>query len=385
MKIVYSFPTRFGTKGIGITAWNHVNSLLKLGVDVTVMTASCEKPLDGEHKLIETLKILGIKLPFRILRYNAFKMHDKITANYIAKNSDKIDVVHCWPSGSEQTLITAKKYGVKTVLERPSSHTEFVFDVVAKEYEKLGLHMESHHYAAYDEKKLKREEKEFKLADVLVCPSDFSGSTFIAKGYSQDKIKYHSYGYDSNRFYCDHPGYRKPDDRKLKFVYVGDCFPLKGLHYALDAFLNSAASKESEFYIAGKFEHGYRDLLKDKLDHPNIKCLGFVKDVDELFRNCDVLLFASISEGSALVTYEAKASGCLLLVSQASGAKCSHMFDGLVHEVGNVEQLTEHINLITEDVELYNKLLGNSILTIPELTWDKSAEKLFEIYKELIQ
>jgi glycosyltransferase involved in cell wall biosynthesis len=96
-------------------------------------------------------------------------------------------------------------------------------------------------------------------------------------------------------------------------------------------------------------------------------------------------LFASISEGSALVTYEAKASGCLLLVSQASGAKCSHMFDGLVHEVGNVEQLTEHINLITEDVELYNKLLGNSISTIPELTWDKSAEKLLEIYKELIQ
>ena len=63
-------------------------------------------------------------------------------------------------------------------------------------------------------------------------------------------------------------------------------------------------------------------------------------------RKSHVLVLPSIEEGSALVTSEARASGCVLLVSEAAGAICKHMENALVHRVGDVEELTRHITLL---------------------------------------
>jgi hypothetical protein len=47
---------------------------------------------------------------------------------------------------------------------------------------------------------------------------------------------------------------------------------------------------------------------------------GYLADVSGEMRNPDVLVLPSIEEDSALVTYDARASGCVLLVSDAAGA-----------------------------------------------------------------
>ena len=47
---------------------------------------------------------------------------------------------------------------------------------------------------------------------------------------------------------------------------------------------------------------------------------GYLADVSGEMRNTDVLVLPSIEEDSALVTYVARASGCVLLVSDAAGA-----------------------------------------------------------------
>jgi hypothetical protein len=43
----------------------------------------------------------------------------------------------------------------------------------------------------------------------------------------------------------------------------------------------------------------------------------------------------TIEEGSALVTSEARGSGCVLLVSEAAAAICTYMQMALVHQVGD--------------------------------------------------
>ena len=45
MRVLYSFPTRLGTSGIGTTAWQQIAGLAEHGVDVTVVCATCERPL----------------------------------------------------------------------------------------------------------------------------------------------------------------------------------------------------------------------------------------------------------------------------------------------------------------------------------------------------
>ena len=44
----------------------------------------------------------------------------------------------------------------------------------------------------------------------------------------------------------------------LRAVFVGRCEPRKGLHYALEAWIESGAAERGTFTICGNFYPGYR-------------------------------------------------------------------------------------------------------------------------------
>jgi glycosyltransferase involved in cell wall biosynthesis len=114
-----------------------------------------------------------------------------------------------------------------------------------------------------------------------------------------------------------------------------------------------------------------------------VEIVGFVDDPGELMRRSDILLFPTIEEGSALVTYEAQASGCALVVSDAAGARCEHMREGLVHEPGDLEALTEHLRLVDGDRELLLRLREGAAANSATLTWRHAAEELKAVYAGL--
>jgi glycosyltransferase involved in cell wall biosynthesis len=120
------------------------------------------------------------------------------------------------------------------------------------------------------------------------------------------------------------------------------------------------------------------------LSHPSVQVVGFRNDVPQLMRQSDILVLSSIEEGSALVTAEARGSGCVLLVSEATGAICEHMKNALVHRVGDVEGLTQHINLLHNDRKLLQRLRAASLRSVPEITWNAAGAKLLQVYREII-
>ncbi|MDH5811894.1 MAG: glycosyltransferase family 4 protein [Candidatus Verstraetearchaeota archaeon] len=276
----------------------------------------------------------------------------------------------------------AKSLGIPTVLERPNAHTRFAYAVVQQECKRLGLTLPRSHEHAYKTNVLKREEEEFSLAYRLLCPSDFVMKTFLEKGFEQEKLLRHQYGYDEQIYYpCDR---YSEDQDGITMLFVGGCAPRKGLHYALEAWLKSKASRTGNFYIAGSFVPGYAEKLKSMLIHPSVKVLGHRKDVPDLMRKSDILILPTIEEGSALVTYEARGSGCVLLVSEAAGAMCKHMENALVHSVGDVEMLTRHINMLHDDRSLLKRLREASLSTSSELTWTAAGIKLLQLYEGVI-
>jgi glycosyltransferase involved in cell wall biosynthesis len=101
-------------------------------------------------------------------------------------------------------------------------------------------------------------------------------------------------------------------------------------------------------------------------------------------RNADVLILPTIEEGSALVTYEARGSGCVLLVSNAAGAICTHGVDGLIHKVGDVAVLAEHISMLHADCEKLNRLRSVSLTTVDKLTWRFAGCHLFFVYAQVV-
>jgi len=309
-------------------------------------------------------------------------LHDAIVARRLTRLAGQIDIVHTWPVAASRTLRTAAQLGIPAVLERPNAHTRFAYERVRQECEQLRVSMPPGHEHDYDETILAIEEEEYRLATRLLCPSDFVAQTFRQRGFEAGKLARHQYGFDPAMYFPDD----RPRDlrRGLSMLFVGGCAPRKGVHYALDAWLRSSAHVHGRFRIAGEFIPGYAERLAEKLAHPSVELLGHSSNVAQLMREADVLVLPSIEEGSALVTAEARGSGCVLLVSDASGAVCRHLENALVHRSGDVDTLTDQLNMLHDNPALLQELRARSLQTVDQITWAASGRRLLETYQETL-
>jgi glycosyltransferase involved in cell wall biosynthesis len=309
-------------------------------------------------------------------------MHDHVVAHRLEKLVGKIDIIHTWPLGALETLKEARRLRIPTVLERCNAHTGFAMEVVKKECDRLGVTLPPDHEHAYNGEKLHKEEEEYKLATRLLCPSEFVVKTFLDKGYSREQLARHIYGYDEKVYYPSN----EPRDPKrgLTMISVGVCAVRKGLHYALEAWLRSPASKDGTFLIAGEFLPAYREKLAPMIAHPSVKVLGHRNDVAELVRRSDLLVLPSIEEGFGLVITEAMGSGCVPLASEACTEICDHMKTGLMHRVGDVESLTQHITMLHEDRALLGRLRAAGLEAARGVTWTAAGRILLDAYRETI-
>jgi glycosyltransferase involved in cell wall biosynthesis len=383
IRVVFSFPLRLGADRICGIAWQQVNGLAAAGADVVAFPASISRAVRPEVRVSPTLAKGRIRVPYRLVgTMRACAWHDQIVARRIEKMAGEIDVIHAWPLGALETLRVAKRLGIPTVLERCNAHTGFAMEVVQKECERVGVELPPDHEHAFNAEKLHKEEEEYRLATQLLCPSEFVVKTFLERGFEKEQLARHIYGYDERVYYPS----AEPRDPKcgLTMLFVGVCAVRKGVHYALEAWLKSPASKNGTFLIAGEFLPAYQEKLAPMLAHPSVKVLGHRNDVAELMRRSDILILPSIEEGFGLVIAEAMGSGCVPLASEACTEICSHMKTGLMHRIGDIEALAQHITLLDEDRGLLARLRVGSLTASPEFTWTAAGVRLLNTYRETI-
>ena len=380
VRVLYSFPHKIGADRICYTAWQQVNGLAAAGADMLVFPGVLHKPFPANVRVHPTLAWGRLRISYKLFgTMRSCALHDYIVSQRIKKLVGEIDIIHTWPVGALQTLKVANRLGIPTVLERPNAHTRFAYETYARECERLGVIMPPNHEYAYKKDVLKKEEEEYALAYRILCPSDFVMKTFLEQGFKKDKLVRHIYGFDEKRFYPD--SRLRERDKGLTIISVGVQAIKKGLHYALEAWLQSPAHQAGTFMIVGEFIPGYAEKISSMLNHTSIRVLGYRKDVPELMRKSDILILPTIEEGSALVTSEARGSGCVLLVSEAAGAVCKHMENALVHRAGDVKTLSEHITRLHEDRALLERLRAASLSTVNEITWTAAGRKLLAVYK----
>lgn len=384
VRVLYSFPNKIGGERICYTAWQQVNGLATAGADVLLCAASSCRPLPETVTLRPTLARGKFRIPFKVLgngRAHAF--HDHIVAGRVRDLAGQIDIVHTWPSGALRTLKAAAGVGIPTVLERCNSHTRYAYEIVQKECERVGVQLPPGYESAWNDDVLRVEEEEFRTADRLLCPSDFVVRTFLDKAFSPDRLARHIYGFDEQTYYPA-PDY-KPNTGGLRMLFVGFCAVRKGVHYALEAWLKSPAHRDGTFTIAGDFMPEYAKKLAPMFSHPSVRVLGHRNDVAELMRDSDVLVLPSVEEGFGLVCVEAMGSGCVPLVSDACTDVCKHMKNAMVHRVGDVNALTEHISLLSEDRDLLQCLRTEGLNLRNQLTWNAAGVRLLDVYRETIR
>ena len=347
-----------------------------------LLCGSVGRPLPSEVEIHTTLAIGSVRLPLRYLgRLRACSLHDRITANWLERHWNRIDLIHGWPLASLHTIRVARRLGIPFVLERPNIHTASAFEASTIESKIIGIDLPPGHDHEFNNTSLDRELKEYDKASFLLCPSEFVAKSFREREFNDSHLKRHHYGFDESKFTTGQQDATR--DRGLVMLYVGSCEPRKGLHYALRAWLESGAQHRGKFLVCGAFIPNYAEKLISMLEHPSVEILGLRNDIPHLMRASDLLVLPSVEEGSALVTYEARASGCVLMVSDATGAVCSHMEDAMVHSVRDYSALAGQIRLLDEDRVLLRQLRKKSLATVGEISWAAAGTHLSGIYSSL--
>jgi glycosyltransferase involved in cell wall biosynthesis len=384
LRVLQSFPHKIGAGRICTTAWHQAEGVAAAGADLLVMTGAVVRPLPDGIRVRTTLARGKYAVPYRALGgKRALQLHDRLVARALPKLAGEIDIIHAWPVGALHTLQAARQLGIPTVLERCNAHTRFAYEVVRGECARLDVQLPPGHEHAYNEDILALEEREYALADKLLCPSEFVVETFTDQGFREEQLIRHTYGYDESLFYSsDAP--RGGSGGGLSVLFVGVCAVRKGLHYALEAWLASPASETGRFRIAGEFLPDYQERLAPMLAHPSVEVLGHRNDVPELMRNCDVVVLPSIEEGFGLVCVEAMAAGAVPMVSDACTEVCVDDVNALVHHVGDVAAIREQFTRLHQDRGVLARLRAQTLRDAPDHTWTRAGARLLEVYEEVV-
>ncbi len=379
IRVWYSFPHTLGSPGIGTTALHQVCGLADAGVDLRVFCTFSGAALPPGVAATETLRVAGRRLPHKALGVQrAYRLHDRLVARALRRSASPPDVVHAWPGACLRTFAAARAAGVVSLREAPSPHTASAFDRAAEAAAALGLEVPEGHSHRPDPARLAQENAEFDAADFVLAPSDYVVRTFVERGYPPERLLRHRYGVNTDAFPA--PPTRE-SRRPFTVVFMGRGEPNKGLHSALQAYIDAGLGGVGRFLICGRVQPRYREVIADLVAEAGAEELGFVTDTGAILRGADVLVLPSVTEGSALVTFEAMASGAVPLVSDAAGAPVEPDSDGLVHEVGDVAALARDLKALAGEPDRLAAMRAAALARRDELSWGAAGVVLRDAYR----
>jgi glycosyltransferase involved in cell wall biosynthesis len=160
---------------------------------------------------------------------------------------------------------------------------------------------------------------------------------------------------------------------------VGALINRKGVPLLLEAW-RRLALPDAELWLAGHPHPEIQPLLQNLPN--NVKILGFVKNMPEIYRQCSVHIFPSELEGSAKSTYEAAASGLAQISTRESGDVVVDGKNGLIIPPNDTDALCAAILTLYQNPELVRRFGANGRQRVVEsFTWDHFRLRLREAYR----
>ena len=165
------------------------------------------------------------------------------------------------------------------------------------------------------ERQIARDQREYELADTILCGSEFAAATVRSEGGPAvaGKVRVLGYGYDEALFGALPPPRRVPRDQPVRFLFLGLAIPRKGIHHALEA-IARIPSSAATLTVVGQLG-GPREAFAPFAERIEYRPTVARSEVPALLADHHVLVFPSHFEGAAIVPYEALAAGCALIQS----------------------------------------------------------------------
>lgn len=238
-----------------------------------------------------------------------------------------------------------------------------------------------------------------KRADIIVTDSEFSRSEII-KYFPQHKkkIRVVPCGVDLEKFKpCEEPE-RIPAVKKSLgiegdyFLYVGTIEPRKNLERLINAYyaFTKKVKNAPKLVLAGGKGWLYDSIFQRVTDLNLTEQVIFTKyvpaeDMNPLMCGALAFVFPSIYEGFGMPPLEAMASGVPVLCSNAASLPEVTGDCAVICDPYSEDSITDGLIRLSSDESLRKDLSRRGLERAKSFTWDKSAEMLYNIYKELIK
>jgi len=328
----------------------------------------------------DTENVCRPSLP-RALSWLPYKVTKKwLLASTETRCSSKVkpsDILYVWPGGKRLDLIEqAKSRGSIIIKENINTHTRYAKRILDKAYQEFGLD-ESH----ITEEMIQGEDRILDLSDYVFSPSYFVGESLRESGVPDNQILESSYG-------CSVPdeGAIKNNYRSngvLSFLFVGSFSIRKGAHKLLEAW--QAAGYPGELVIVGKIDQLIANKYPDLLNHHSVRKLGFVHDLNSIYKNADVFVFPSLEEGDPLVSYGAASFGLPKIVTKMGGGRASKADrNSLIIDLADAEHLQEAIITLAQSEDLREYLGKNAREDAKQYDWRLVSERRHEMMLDLV-
>jgi len=319
---------------------------------------------------IEIIRKVLKLLPF-IGNYNVTLITNAIFSSLCTLYLNDFDILHVVSSQGPSLLQKAKRKGKFIVLDERGAHPTYVRRILSNEYAKFNCLLDKRIFFE-DVRK-----KEYELADYIFVPSQFVFNTFVEMGIKKDKLFIVPYGVNIETFR------QIPKmDKTFRVLYVGRISLAKGVHYLLEAW-RQLRLKNAELLLIGRVEKSFKPILekyKDIFKHisnvPNNELYKF-------YSNSSVFVLPSLTEGSALVAYEAMACGLPVIITENCGTVVRDEKDGFIIPIKDIEALKEKIFTLYKNEDLRRQMGNSSKEYVKNFTWKKYEKGIVETYNKI--
>jgi glycosyltransferase involved in cell wall biosynthesis len=282
-----------------------------------------------------------------------------------------------WSSATLEVILSAQEAGMKVVIERGSSHIAHQTEVLMQAYNEFGIRFEATNHEI-----IEREELEYKLADAIAVPTQFTAQTFGSRGLG-NKIIINPYGVDLKRF--AHKIVRRSRN-KIRIIFVGGVGIRKGIPWLLRAF--KGLSDIAELHLIGNVESGFEQVLaKECLEGVTFRGGIGSKELPNELNAADIFCLPSLEEGFPLSMLEAMACGLPVITTLEAGAKdiIRSQVEGIIIPAKDSQALKDALEFLLLNHEVRRNIgLAARSRVEQGYSWEDYTNRAIEAYRDIL-
>ena len=181
--------------------------------------------------------------------------------------------------------------------------------------------------------------------------------------------------------------------KKIVLAYTGRLLKDKGIHWLMSSFLLAKKEMDNLFLVlAGAWDRNNPSAISEKeLNNikkiKDVKYLGNVEDVREIWKKSHIAILLSKREGLPLSLIEAASMGRSIITTDVPGCReiVKNKINGFTVPAGNIEKTTVAILKLSRDTKLRKKFSKNGRrLVVNHMEESIIFLKYSEVYEKLL-